>query len=195
MTPKPNRRDVIVTTAQRLFALQGYHATSMRQIAEGAKCTVAAIYCHFKSGKHELLLTVLEHHTPDLKAVLQGCESKRTLAETVRGIGKRVSSRRLDDLKRWCWIAAEFSLLTAEERTIVRKKLTEFHSGLVACIHSFFRNETEAQLAAWMIASAMFGYAQLSVLVDFDSVVGFTPEQLMTMNEQVLTGFFARANE
>lgn len=42
-------RDLIPVVALRLFAEQGYEATSMRQIAEELQITKAALYYHFES--------------------------------------------------------------------------------------------------------------------------------------------------
>ena len=69
-TPKPSvelggsrrsglSRDTIREVALTRFAQQGYHATTLRQIASDLKVTVAAIYYHF-ADKEELLTQVVE---------------------------------------------------------------------------------------------------------------------------------------
>ncbi len=56
-TEEPTTRDRIVEVAARLFHQQGYHATTMRQIAEGVGIKAASLYNHF-AGKQELLYTI-----------------------------------------------------------------------------------------------------------------------------------------
>jgi AcrR family transcriptional regulator len=52
-----NRRRNILDAAARLFARQGYHATSMRHIAAAAEMLPGSVYYHFVS-KEALLLAV-----------------------------------------------------------------------------------------------------------------------------------------
>jgi AcrR family transcriptional regulator len=56
-------RSLIHQTAYRLFQEQGYHGTSMRQIAESAGIALGSIYNHFKS-KEDIFLAVLEAYHP-----------------------------------------------------------------------------------------------------------------------------------
>jgi AcrR family transcriptional regulator len=53
----------ILNVAKRLFLSQGYTATSMRQIAQAAGITPAAIYIHFQ-GKEEIFTTLLGEAAP-----------------------------------------------------------------------------------------------------------------------------------
>lgn len=56
-------RGDIVEAAYRLFMKQGYHGTSMRQIAQAAGIALGGIYNHF-SSKEEIFLAVLHDHHP-----------------------------------------------------------------------------------------------------------------------------------
>ncbi len=56
-------RAALIEAAARQFATQGYHGTSMRQVAEAVGLTVAGIYRHFAS-KEELFTTVLREKHP-----------------------------------------------------------------------------------------------------------------------------------
>jgi AcrR family transcriptional regulator len=58
----------IVQTAHRLFLKNGYHGTSMRQIAEGAGIALGGIYNHFPS-KEDIYLAVLKEHHPYMNIV------------------------------------------------------------------------------------------------------------------------------
>ena len=58
---KKTREDIIIA-AHSLFAEQGYHGTSMRQIAERAGIALGGIYNHF-SGKEDIFkLIIIEYH-------------------------------------------------------------------------------------------------------------------------------------
>ena len=53
----------IIQSATRLFIRQGYHGTSMRQVAEEAGTALGGIYNHF-SGKEELFVAILMDRHP-----------------------------------------------------------------------------------------------------------------------------------
>ncbi|GAB4472365.1 MAG: hypothetical protein Kow0088_06860 [Anaerolineales bacterium] len=53
----------IVQAAYRLFIQNGYHGTSMRQIAREANLAVASLYNHFES-KEQIFIAVLERYHP-----------------------------------------------------------------------------------------------------------------------------------
>ncbi|MGH7839521.1 MAG: TetR/AcrR family transcriptional regulator [Candidatus Binataceae bacterium] len=51
-------REVILRAASKLFAIRGFHETSMAEVARAAKVSKALIFWHFKT-KEELFLAVL----------------------------------------------------------------------------------------------------------------------------------------
>jgi len=55
-------QDRIREAAFQLFINQGYHGTSMRQIAEAADLTPASIYNHYKSKEQIFRQVLLAHH-------------------------------------------------------------------------------------------------------------------------------------
>ena len=59
LTKGENTRLAIEDAAIILFMEKGYHATSMRQIAEGADLALGGIYNHFKS-KDEIFEAIIE---------------------------------------------------------------------------------------------------------------------------------------
>ncbi len=67
-------REMILQAAHDLFKEQGYHGTSMRQIAESAQIALGGIYNHFES-KEQIFNTVLIDYHPIhtvLPAVMSG---------------------------------------------------------------------------------------------------------------------------
>ncbi len=61
--PLPARKAALLRAAYRLFARQGYHGTSMRQIARQAGMSPATIY-HYYPDKAALFAAVYEHYHP-----------------------------------------------------------------------------------------------------------------------------------
>jgi AcrR family transcriptional regulator len=57
--PAPARREQLLATALEVFARQGFHATSMNDVAEAAGVTKPVLYQHFDS-KRELYLALLD---------------------------------------------------------------------------------------------------------------------------------------
>ena len=63
LTKGERTRQVILDTAERLILAQGYHGTSMRQIADEAAIAVGGIYNHFAS-KEAIFTALIEEHQP-----------------------------------------------------------------------------------------------------------------------------------
>ncbi|MCX6031700.1 MAG: TetR/AcrR family transcriptional regulator [Chloroflexi bacterium] len=79
-------RDRIIEQATRLFVSRGYHAMSMREIAEAVGVTKAALYYHF-SDKEELFLAVLTASLDRLAAIIHEARAAgRTTREQVGGM-------------------------------------------------------------------------------------------------------------
>ncbi len=79
-------RNCIIEQATRLFVSRGYHAVSMREIAEAVGVTKAALYYHF-SDKEALFVAVLTASLERLGAVIQEARAAgRTTREQVRGM-------------------------------------------------------------------------------------------------------------
>jgi len=61
--PVPGSRERVLAAAEQLFSRKGYSATSVDEIAESAKASPSSIYWHFKGGKDDILLAVIEEST------------------------------------------------------------------------------------------------------------------------------------
>lgn len=61
--PRPDRRQAILLAAERLFAQNGYHVVTIRQIADEAEVPLALVGYYY-GQKHELFEAIFEHwHT------------------------------------------------------------------------------------------------------------------------------------
>ena len=83
-------RQAIIESAYTLFLSKGYHATSMRQIADGAELAPGGIYNHF-TGKEEIFAAVLDAYHPyhTIVPALDAVEGD-TLDAFVRDAARRI---------------------------------------------------------------------------------------------------------
>ncbi len=72
-----NSRTTILNAAERLFVEKGYHAISMREIADAVGMTKAALYYHFRD-KEQLFMAILEGVLSELSALIEQCRTADT---------------------------------------------------------------------------------------------------------------------
>ena len=76
-------RDEILEHASRLFAEQGYRATSVRQVAEASGCTKPALYYHF-ANKEALYLACLEANARRVLQIEAALDAQKPVPERLR---------------------------------------------------------------------------------------------------------------
>lgn len=69
-----SRRERVLVEAERLFALEGFHGVSMRDIAQAADVKLALVVYHFET-KAKLYHAVFEHRKELFEERLQGIKS------------------------------------------------------------------------------------------------------------------------
>ena len=81
----------LIEAAFKLFARQGFHGTSMRQIAEEAGLTVGSIYNHFP-GKNDIFLAVILAYHPLTKLSLLSREMEgEEVEELIRNLFRQLT--------------------------------------------------------------------------------------------------------
>ncbi|HDJ28265.1 MAG TPA: TetR/AcrR family transcriptional regulator, partial [Proteobacteria bacterium] len=80
-----NTKQCILDAAERLFALHGYHHTSLRKITGEANVNLAAVNYHFGS-KEALLKAIFEYHLTPLNQTRQ--ENLKAVREQALQQGK-----------------------------------------------------------------------------------------------------------
>lgn len=84
--PKDLRRQQLISNAARVFASQGYHATTMDHIASASQVTKPVLYQHF-TGKRDLYLAVLDEQIELLlKELLAPLHGTTVNKERVKGV-------------------------------------------------------------------------------------------------------------
>ena len=76
VSTKPDRKQAILLTAEKLFAQKGYHAVSLRQIAEEA-CVPLALVGYYYGPKHELFHAIFAHWNSTIEERMQALASAR----------------------------------------------------------------------------------------------------------------------
>ncbi len=83
-------RQTIEDAAYNLFLEQGYHGTSMRQIAERAGLSLGAIYNHFDSKEDIFQALVIEKHPYKQILPLIGQSEGQTAADYIRNAARAI---------------------------------------------------------------------------------------------------------
>lgn len=82
-TDRPDRKQAILLAAERLFAQHGYHAVSIRQIADEAGVPLALVSYHH-GQKHELFHAIFDHWRGTLQERLDLLAQARAGAQAGR---------------------------------------------------------------------------------------------------------------
>ncbi len=99
LTRGERTRAEIFQAAHLLFLENGYHGTSMRQIAQRAGIALGGIYNHFDSKENLFLAVILEHHPVyDVLPALQAAQGE-TVEEFIRDAARRMVGRVEDRLE------------------------------------------------------------------------------------------------
>lgn len=70
-----DQRQSILAQAARLFAHQGYSATSMNQVAAACGLSKASLY-HYYRDKYDILLSIADEHVSRLQALVEAAASR-----------------------------------------------------------------------------------------------------------------------
>lgn len=161
MTKRINRKDDILESAKTHFMQRGFDGTSVQQIADTVGCTKAAIYYHFKAGKHEIFSELLKANLPDFSKIMQHCQNLESLQELIQCWGEVVLTRARHRMPMFQWIVKEYANLGDEERYIVQSAQISCIANLSEKIKPFVETDAEAQLLAILLFSATLGYGML----------------------------------
>lgn len=173
MTDRVNRRDLILQKSTDLFVEQGYSATSIRQIAEAAGCTEAAIYYHFKDGKRELLQAVIECEAPDIFGAIESAKDAQSLGELILSLGDELKRVGRDKMERMRWFLADLPRMSQEERSFIQTKHLGFHHALAMGVRPFVKSDAEATRIARLLLALVMGYGVIFWMMDLESLVDY----------------------
>lgn len=105
--PSPGTRELLITTAERLFAEQGISASN-RQIGEAAGQANNSVVGYHFGTKTDLVVAIIRRHAPDIElrraAILDAFEPSRDLGDWLTCVVKPITDH-LDSLGSPTWYA------------------------------------------------------------------------------------------
>jgi AcrR family transcriptional regulator len=159
-------RTQILDSARRLFARQGYHNTSIREIAEQLGMTKTAVLYHFPT-KADILAALAEPFIDDFAAAIKRADSRQELFEGILDVHLRHRALLHDS------VIQDLALLAQAPMVRRLKELMFEANRLAAGPNPSFREKVRAAQAI----------AALS-----DPVIAYADEPADQMREEVLRG-------
>jgi AcrR family transcriptional regulator len=154
-TARPDRRQAILLAAEKLFAQHGYHAVTIRQIAEEAGVPLALVGYYF-GPKHELFHAIFEHwsHTIEerlarLAAVTIDPDDARTLPRIIEAFTAPVLALRASTEGEYyaLLVARELYHATEEADRVLRGYFDPLAEAYIDALHVALPHATRSQVA------------------------------------------------
>lgn len=164
-----NLQVAIIANASTLFMENGYAGTSIKQIAEAAGCTTAALYYYFEEGKGHILREVIKNQFEDVAEFVNEIEAEN-VQSFVYKLGGVFSQSASDMLKRSYWLVPELGNLTEDQRQFIRQQDIQLHQAIAARLVKYFADHEKAQTIAWILMSAFIGYGHYRFVMGIPAV-------------------------
>ncbi len=175
-----DQRAAILAQAARLFARQGFVATSMNQVADASSLSKAALYHYFRD-KYALLIDIAEGHVRQLLAVVQEAEANSTdPTQLLPGLVERVVQEYSSAQDAHRVLTEDVRFLDQPDRdrilAIEREVVSHFAQAIVAMRPEIRRQSLDKPLAmllfgminwlfTWFKPGQPLDYASLAPLV------------------------------
>lgn len=183
---KEATRAALLVSGRRLFSAQGYHATSLDQIAAAARVTKGAVYHHF-SNKAELLACVYEALAAELQARMEERLSRTTepAEKAMAAITLLLDGADEPDLR-----AILFRDGPSVLQDLCRRIDEEYFLGLIlSLLEDLQRRELLAKVDTKVLARLLLSLLiEASVMLGHSEDVGKTRTALRAALERLLAG-------
>lgn len=152
---RPDRRMAILLAAEKLFARHGYHAVSVRQIADEAGVQVALLGYYF-GPKNALFEAIFEHWSPSFEARLTALAEvpinpadTRTLPRIIEAFTAPVLALRASSEGEYYaqLVARELSHSTEESDSVLRRYFDPLAHAFIDALHRALPHATRAEVA------------------------------------------------
>lgn len=188
-------REGIIEAAFSLFLRQGYHGTSMRQIARATDITPSAIYNHFE-GKEHIFVTVLRRKLPYNKVIAALGEAQGKDAEAlVQDAFQRMRAAMTSQFDNMRLMFIELLEFQGQHVGVVAERVLPEALAVVKHIRAL--DPRVRDLPAILIMRAFMGlFISYSITVSFlGDVLGFQddPQELRAMVDILLHGLLEEA--
>ncbi len=171
MAGKTELAEIILREASGLFLQRGYAATSIKQIAQAAGCTTAALYYYYEGGKSEILHQVIQsfRHQDDILDAARGANS---LQEYLARLATALSQGLPAVADQMNWLMLQFPTLPEEEKQVMQGRLLFIQASIREEIGRFVTEVPQADRLAWLVLSSFFGFFQLSTKMELGEAAG-----------------------
>jgi len=186
-------RDKILNQALDLFAENGYHGTSMREIAKAVGIRGSSIYNHF-SGKEEIFSELFNYLAPlNLKAEKIKFEFMETGVEPVEALNY-LSSIVIEEMQDSNKVKLLKIMLKENNNPVVKKRLQRRMKNNIKIITEFFKKLQQQgrikkniapEFTANEFVSALIYYRMRYLLFELDSF-----EELKTATQKHISFFW-----
>jgi AcrR family transcriptional regulator len=152
---RPDRREAILLASEKLFALHGYHAVSIRQIAEEAGVPLALVGYYY-GPKHELFHAIFEHWSHAIEERLAALRqvdltqpSREALTQIVEAFAGPVIRLRASAEGEYyaLLVARELYHATPESERVLRAYFDPMAHAFIDALHGQFPDASRGQVA------------------------------------------------
>lgn len=158
---RPDRKDAILLAAERLFAQRGYHAVSIRQIADEAGVPLALVGYYY-GQKHALFAAIFEHWNPTIEERLAGLKAavdaggRELLRHIVEAFVDPVLRLRASPEGEFyaLLVARELAYASPEADGVLRRWFDPLAHAFIDALHGALPHGTRAD-AAWAYQFAL----------------------------------------
>jgi AcrR family transcriptional regulator len=155
MEARPDRKQAILLAAEKLFALHGYHAVTIRDIAQEAGVPLALVGYYY-GQKHELFHAIFEHwgrtieeRLAALAAVDQDPQQPETLPRIIDAfVGPVLKLRASPEGEYYALLVArELYHATAETDRVLRSYFDPLATAFIDALHAALPQASRGQVA------------------------------------------------
>ncbi|HEX9703873.1 MAG TPA: TetR/AcrR family transcriptional regulator [Gemmatimonadales bacterium] len=190
MRPYDARLDHLLTQAARVFAQQGYHPTTMRDLAAASGMSLAGMY-YYVRGKEELLLVIQERC---FTRVLEGAQAavrgaRDPLEKLHRFIRHHVTffARHMPEMK---VLSHEANALSGEGR----RRVNAIKRRYVDLLESLLREAAPDEPGGERSAAAYALFGMMNWIYNwYDPAGTLDPERLAALLSRIFLGGFVEA--
>lgn len=151
---RPDRKQAILLAAERLFAQDGYHAVSLRAIADEAGVPLALVNYYY-GQKHELFEAIFAHWAPTIEQRLAGLREamqapqRQRLPQVVRAFVEPVLRMRASPEGEFYALLVARELYLANEVTdhVLRSYFDPLAQAFIDAFQSLLPHASRAQVA------------------------------------------------
>jgi AcrR family transcriptional regulator len=188
-SPPTDLQPIILARAADLFREHGFAATTVKQIAQAAGCTNAALYYYFPQGKSQIMHEVVQRSLQGVDQVVDAVGSAADFDEFMARLGRIVGSTLPGVARDLGWLMTEFPRLPSEDQQFVQGQIFTLHRAVASGVSRFTPTPERATVLAWLVVCAFFGYELLFL------TMGINADHAPTVHEfaSVVAGVMTRA--